>query len=61
MADKKYIRVQASLPPLYKRLTEAQAEYTGQSESSIVTDAVKEKFDRMSIQEREHILRMAKK
>jgi len=61
MAERKYVRVQASLPPLYKRLTEAQARYTGQSESSIVSDAVKEKFDRMPIQEREHILKFTDK
>jgi len=61
MAERKYTRILATLPPLYHRLVKANAEYTGQSESSIVSDAVKEKFDKMPIQEREHILKMTEK
>lgn len=59
--DKNNNVVKASLPPLYSRLTNALAEYTGQSKSEIVADAVKQRFDNMPIQEREHILKMTKK
>lgn len=53
--------VRAYLPPLYARLTKGYAEYTGMSESRVVADAVKAQFDKMPIQEREHILNLTKK
>jgi hypothetical protein len=53
--------VRTYLPPLYARLTKAMAEYAGISESRVVADSVKERFDKMPIQERTHILNMAKK
>jgi hypothetical protein len=49
--------VRTYLPPLYTRLTKAYANYTGMSESRVVADAVKKKFDEMSISERDKILR----
>jgi hypothetical protein len=61
MAEKERNRITATLPPLYHRLVKANAEYTGQTESSVISDAVKEKFDKMPIQEREHILKMTEK
>lgn len=59
MAKDKSVR--AYLPPFYDRLVEAQAEYTGESKSSIAAAAIKEKFDRMPIQERERILKITGK
>lgn len=53
--------VRAYLPPLYARLTKGYAQYTGMSESRIVADAVKERFDKMPIQERDRILSLSKK
>ena len=53
--------IRAYLPPLYARLAKGYAEYTGLSESSVVADAVKEKFDKMPIQERDRILSLTKK
>ena len=47
-------------PPLYNRLTKALAAYNEQSESSVVADAVKDRFDKMTLQEKERILKMAK-
>ena len=53
--------VKGYLPPLYARLTKGMAEHSGQSVSSIIADAVREKFDKMPVQERERILSIAKK
>ena len=61
MADPKDNSVRAYLPPLYSRLTKGYAEYTGMSESRIVADAVKDRFDRMTAQERDKILSYSKK
>ena len=61
MKTKSNNSVRVYLPPLYKRLTEARAEYTGQSESAIVADAVKRVFDEIPMQERERILKFCEK
>lgn len=52
-------RVQTSLPPLYARLVVAEANYTGESESSIVSTAVKNRYDAMPIQEKDRILKFS--
>jgi len=61
MSDQKDNSVRAYLPPLYSKLTKGMAAYTGMSESRIVADAVKDRFDKMSMQEREKILSFTKK
>jgi hypothetical protein len=47
------------LPPLYAKLVAAKAEYTGQSKSSIIADAVKKSFDSISPAERESLLKIS--
>jgi len=49
-------RVLAYLKPMYANLTKSLANTTGKSVSSIVSDAVKEKFDKMPAHEKERIL-----
>ena len=46
------------LPPIHRRIVKAMANYTGQSESSIVSDAVKEKIDKMTVDDKERILKL---
>lgn len=53
--------IKSYLPPLYSKLTKNMAKLTGQSASSIVVDAVKNKFDNMAPQDRERILKSEKK
>lgn len=53
--------VRAYLAPLHKRLVEGYAEYTGMSESQVVADAVRKKFDEIPMKERERILKITGK
>lgn len=50
--------VRAYLSPLHKRLVEGYAEYTGMSESQVVSDAVRKRFEEMPMKERERILKI---
>jgi hypothetical protein len=49
--------VRAYLPPFYDKLLEAQSKYTGESKSSIAANAIKERLDKIPIQQREWILK----
>ena len=52
----KYDSIRVYLPPFYKKLAEARAEFNGQSESSVVADAVKKVFDEIPPVEKEKML-----
>lgn len=53
-------RVTGYLPPLYAKLTRNYSEQTGQSVSTIIVAAVRDKFDRMPVSEKEKILKTKK-
>jgi len=55
----KYDSIRVYLPPFYKKLADARAEFNGQSASSVVADAVKKVFDEIPMNERERMLRHA--
>ena len=55
--SKKQNRIYTTIPPLYNRLVKAEAEYKGQTESSIVSDAVKQKYDAMSFEQKKELLK----
>jgi hypothetical protein len=53
-------RLVGYVSPYYARLAKSYAKYTDQSESRIVADAVREKFNSMPVSEREMILKYGK-
>jgi len=54
-------QISVSLPPYQRRLVSAIAEFNGQSESSVIADAVKNKIDAIPFKDRERILRVTEK
>lgn len=54
-------RINVTLPPYQKRVVEAIAEYNGQSISSVIADAVKNKIDAIPLKDRERILKVTDK
>lgn len=57
--SKNQTQLRAYPSPLYFKFVKALANYTGESESQIVCDAIKLKFESTPPQEREKILRFS--
>lgn len=54
-------QIAVSLPPYQRRVLAAIATFNGQSQSSVIADAVKNKIDAIPLKERERILRVTEK
>jgi hypothetical protein len=54
-------RINVTLPPYQQRVVEAIAEFNGQSMSSVIADAVKNKIDSIPMKDKERILRVTEK
>jgi len=53
-------RLVGYVSPYYAKLVKSYASYTDQSESRIVADALRDKFNAMPVSEREMILKFGK-
>lgn len=56
MSQQKDRKLQVTLPPLYKRMVEAQSDYSGETMSGICVTAIKKYYETMPEGDKKRIL-----